>query len=176
MIERKEDRLKLRGVYYLSDLAGSCQAVWNHRSFSSDQDELNELRSGSSSLPEVRNVWTTCVYVLDWGAAKCFVIKSIWRAPFNLRVSFRGLTSSSRIQIRFILGMETRIQCSPWLLQIAFWTIAAEGKLANNTLCPLRLSDGRATRQTNPSRAGQIPASSLIFLEHTIRQISNGST
>lgn len=175
MIEGKEHRLKIREVYYLSDLAGSCQTLWNHRSLSS-QDELNELKSSSGSLPPVHNVWTTCVYIFDWGAAKCCVIKSIWRAQFNLRVSFRGLTSSSRLQMRFISGMETQIQYGPLLLQIAFWTIAAEGKLANNTLCPLRLSDDRGIRRTNPSQAGQIPASGLIFLEHTIRQISNGST
>lgn len=65
----------------------------------------------------------------------------------------------------------------PMIAPSAFQTIAAKGKLANNTLCSHSLSDENTTRETNASQAaiaGQIPASTLIFSSHTIRQISNG--
>lgn len=122
MLEGKEHRLKIK-VHNFFDLVESYQTAWNHWFFfffsPQDEDKLNKWRSGSSSLPGARDARTTCVYIFDWIAVKCCVIKSIWRAPFNLGFS-RGLTSSSRLRICLISGMETQIQYGPLLLQIAF--------------------------------------------------------
>lgn len=111
-----------------------------------DEDKLNELRSGSSSLPAARVVWM-CVEAL---AQRLWVVKSIRRPPFTLRVSLSGLTSSSRLNsLYFRYGNKNPTR--PITVAIIFRTMAAEGKLANNVLFPRSLSDDRSTRRTNPS-------------------------
>lgn len=119
MLEAKEHRLKIKEVHHFSDLVESCQTAWNHWLFLFSPQDEDKFNNPARAPFRRRDARTTRVYIFDWIAAKCCVIKSIWRAPFNLGVS-RGLTSSSRLRIRLISGMETHIQYGPLLLQIAF--------------------------------------------------------
>lgn len=137
MLEAKKHRLKIKEIHNFSDLVESYQTAWNHWLFFFLHKTRTSLINGDPAQAPFleRAMRELHVHIFDWIAAKCCVIKSIWRAPFNLGFS-RGLTSSSRLRIRLISGMETQIQYSTLLLQIAFQHNSCRRQISKQCVLP----------------------------------------